>query len=356
MGPPPFGDGNGSLPRASTTRRRGFNGATAFRRWKPPTSGGRLSWWTCFNGATAFRRWKLGPSASHLARHSSLQWGHRLSAMETCTPARWSGSARRFNGATAFRRWKRARRSSSRWPCTCFNGATAFRRWKRARRSSSRWPCTCFNGATAFRRWKLVGSHNVLLAVVQLQWGHRLSAMETYYQAPFFGYATQASMGPPPFGDGNFSALWETSSPRSCFNGATAFRRWKPVPETLIPFGGQVASMGPPPFGDGNMPDVMPELIWEHTLQWGHRLSAMETIYHVPQYPGKGFRFNGATAFRRWKRHSRFWAGDPDIKLQWGHRLSAMETCSPSSPARTIRCFNGATAFRRWKLGRLRRG
>ena len=62
-----------------------------------------------FNGATAFRRWKLpkkGPRPE--TRHLALQWGHRLSAMETF-PAQtavrqWSSS---FNGATAFRRWKR---------------------------------------------------------------------------------------------------------------------------------------------------------------------------------------------------------------------------------------------------------
>ena len=59
MGPPPFGGGNVvdrllGLPRVS-----GFNGATAFRRWKPAT----------FDG--------IGGT------QSLLQWGHRLSAVET---------------------------------------------------------------------------------------------------------------------------------------------------------------------------------------------------------------------------------------------------------------------------------
>ena len=60
-----------------------------------------------------------------------------------------------------------------------------------------------------------------------------------------------ASMGPPPFGGGNPEA------PRM----------------DHLPL---VASMGPPPFGGGNYsarlptPSVVP-------LQWGHRLSAVET-------------------------------------------------------------------------------
>ena len=61
-----------------------------------------------------------------------------------------------------------------------------------------------------------------------LQWGHRLSAMETpKYSPQEFVADLFASMGPPPFGDGNL------------LNVQLA------VASTL-------ASMGPPPFGDGN--------------------------------------------------------------------------------------------------------
>ena len=42
---------------------------------------------------------------------------------------------------------------------------------------------TCFNGATAFRRWKLLGGVNGWFMQSQLQWGHRLSAMETWLEA-----------------------------------------------------------------------------------------------------------------------------------------------------------------------------
>ena len=136
---------------------------------------------------------------------------------------------------------------------------------------------------------------------VLLQWGHRLSAVET----------RRLAQAPSPYG------------PR--FNGATAFRQWKPYyPDGCIcsrirasmgppPFGSgnqpylavtdqaPRASMGPPPFGSGNSP-LYGITYWPpRMLQWGHRLSAVETRFlglFVPQ----GFdSFNGATAFRQWK-------------------------------------------------------
>ena len=64
--------------------------------------------------------------------------------------------------------------------------------------------------------------------------------------------------------------------------------------------------MGPPPFGDGNKNNAVGEGPFWVFLQWGHRLSAMET-------PSA-------------KNASRT---IPD--LQWGHRLSAMETLLPSA-------------------------
>ena len=60
-----------------------------------------------------------------------------------------------------------------------------------------------------------------------LQWGHRLSAMEMVGPVPHHGAVEGASMGPPPFGDGDV-------------------RHCNP---SLV---GQKASMGPPPFGDGD--------------------------------------------------------------------------------------------------------
>ena len=129
-----------------------FNGATAFRRWKRPVPrcpfAARLLSICCpFNGATAFRRWKrpvavrLPVCCPFVVWMPSLQWGHRLSAMETSSPA---------------------------LPVCC--------------------PFAVY--------------------LLPLQWGHRLSAMETSSPAlPVCCLVAAPSMGSPPFGDGNRS-LW----------------------------------------------------------------------------------------------------------------------------------------------------
>ena len=59
-------------------------------------------------------------------------------------------------------------------------------------------------------------------------------------------------MGPPPFSDGNDLDTEETAS-------------------NLLP------SMEPPPFSDGNGIHSQAILREQFHLQWGHRLSAMET-------------------------------------------------------------------------------
>ena len=169
-------------------------------------------------------------------------------------------------------------------------------------------------------------------------------------------------MGPPPFSDGNASNV-----------------RWVNPPSMGPPSAMEAsidASMGPPPFGDGNRTNhpgsssLQTGLQWGHRLsametavmatamayppsplQWGHRLSAMETRGTASTGRPSSTCFNGATAFRRWKLAA---ATDDDVQavaeLQWGHRLSAMETRYAAGDARPrSTCFNGATAFRRWK-------
>ena len=130
--------------------------------------------------------------------------------------------------------------------------------------------------------------------VQKLQWGHRLSAMESHGDLEVAGGSTSwASMGPPPFGDGKSQPGADrtqaaTSTSRR-FNGATAFRRWKAtLGRRAIPALAVTASMGPPPFGDGKR------------LQWRDRSMG------PPPFGDRGGirtteRFNGATAFRRWK-------------------------------------------------------
>ena len=87
-----------------------------------------------------------------------------------------------------------------------------------------------------------------------------------------------ASMGPPPFSDGNHPADGRHHRLRR-------------------------ASMGPPPFSDGNSyADPADRRAFE--LQWGHRLSAME-IRRRPVRRSPRRRFNGAIAFQRWKSAER---------------------------------------------------
>ena len=133
-----------------------------------------------------------------------------------------------------------------------------------------------FNGAIAFQRWKRAEPRKRSLLNRSLQWGHRLSAMETGVAILGSNRSRPPSMGPSPFSDGNtprFRPSWLYPSP---FNGATAFQRWKLQTSSLGDWASIGPSMGPPPFSDGN-------LAWtsgpfqSSFLQWGHCLSAMET-------------------------------------------------------------------------------
>ena len=180
MGPPPFGDGNRPGPLRSSSPPRSFNGATAFRRWKrlvgylyevdgvtfngatafrrwkPQNRGTTKLYCKPFNGATAFRRWKLIYSCPSCAGLCSLQWGHRLSAMETSIfKLRCCQHNHPSMGPPPFGDGNLSTHVRVALAYAPFNGATAFRRWKRAYLSS--------------------GVVNTTI----LQWGHRLSAMET---------------------------------------------------------------------------------------------------------------------------------------------------------------------------------
>ena len=136
----------------------------------------------------------------------------------------------------------------------------------------------------------------------QLQWSHRLSAMETFQNAVMdLSVIADASMEPPPFGDGNNEGHRQDRRRLPRFNGATAFRRWKR--DRRQPVHG-----GHPGFNEATA-----------FRRWKPRERRRRRRDRS--------RFNGATAFRRWKRRS--------ISL----------------PRKTRWRFNGATAFRRWKQG-----
>ena len=305
MEPPPFGSGNWQ-------GRKPLQNGCQFASMEPPPfgSGNRA-----MNRSSSDTRW-------------SLQWSHRLSAVETavCDVDGLEGIVLQWSHRLS---------------------AVETRRTPRRSGSGSR----SFNGATAFRQWK---RHLV---------GHTISG--------YWG----ASMEPPPFGSGN--SLW---------GGGQRIR--------------SSASMEPPPFGSGNsIQSPVPtrywrSLQWSHRLsavetrlglnrplkqtllQWSHRLSAVETTRGVPSRGGPSACFNGATAFRQWKLENRLRPLYEQMKLQWSHRLSAVETACGVvasgfghqlqwshrlSAVETLSSrrfqhgtggrFNGATAFRQWKLG-----
>ena len=133
------------------------------------------------------------------------------------------------------------------------------------------------------------------------------------------------SMRPPPFSDGNGRVLAERRNGGDPSMGPPPFSDGNAF-FMLLTISGLVPSMGPPPFSDGNQTLFKPGQTCRCSLQWGHRLSAMETSdadgYHRPRF----HPFNGATAFQRWKLFPAAASGGALVALQWGHRLSAMET------------------------------
>ena len=336
MGPPPFGDGNLAAEENSRWICGTFNGATAFRRWKPaPTlttspSRDRLQWGhrlsamethgtggtfsqlsNTFNGATTFRRWKPYQIKPRYHTAIRLQWGHRLSAMETRnTSVGHTSTLTSFNGAIAFRRWKQPGPGVHE-PC---HGGPSMGPPPFGDGNDSWWgdpECIYADpsmGPPPFGDGNLDASPALVISFDLLQWGHRLSAMETSSTAIIGCSHPPPSMGPPPFGDGNKAIIPQMEFAHS-------------------------PSMGPPPFGDGNLGFKASERKRLNAFngatafrRWKPRVRLLSL--------GSTLSFNGATAFRRWKPST---SELPDVSvwtLQWGHRLSAMETalCGSSAP------------------------
>ena len=234
----------------------GFNGATAFRQWKRhPRSLWSSVRATRFNGATAFRQWKPSNVAVMRLRPCSvLQWGHHLSAVETS--AAYPAGHRRLrasmgpppfgSGNRGVRRHVAPLRRASMGPPPFGSGNRGVRRHVAPLRRASMGPPPFGSGNND----DIPGESR---SGWELQWGHRLSAVETV--APFYNLFPRmfASMGPPPFGSGNQGWLRNTHFHLSRFNGATAFRQWKP-----------------------GLWRIISRVRWT-LLQWGHRLSAVET-------------------------------------------------------------------------------
>ena len=211
MGPPPFGDGNSSIADATSSaadmeyNRQTFNGATAFRRWKPSSTS--MPW-----GCTKYLQWGHRLSAMETICTvpvaillAALQWGHRLSAMET-----FEADRRRV-----------AERIPSMGPPPFGDGnlcpVPAW--WPGGEPSmgpppfgdgnhppQSGWPQRTTSpsmGPPPFGDGNIDTGTQIRRGASGLQWGHRLSAMETPPQSSWPHRTTSPSMGPPPFGDGN---------------------------------------------------------------------------------------------------------------------------------------------------------
>ena len=173
--------------------------------------------------------------------------------------------------------------------------------------------------------------------------------METPLSHRILSAESQLQWGPPLFSDGNLPGPRSTACRRSRFNGATAFQRWKlgivglagraagnasmgpplfsdgNAPGRPLPADRRHASMGPPLFSDGNLALVAAVGLIMKTLQWGHRFSAMETAQQRPT--------------RRYASHA-----------SMGPPLFSDGNFARNQPSQRASCrFNGATAFQRWK-------
>ena len=86
-----------------------------------------------------------------------------------------------------------------------------------------------------------------------------------------------------------------------------------------------VPSMGPRPFSHGYLITFVTRHLHNAILQWGHGLSAMDTISCTRRRCTRP-TFNGATAFQPWilQDYTDWQFGV--LALQWGHGLSAMDT------------------------------
>ena len=230
MGPPPFGGGKDAGLGDTNAEHHRFNGATSFRRWKAGRAAGpRRDAELCFNGATSFRRWKAPEATPETDSIVGLQWGHLLSAVESCDHIRLAVAVHVLQWGHLLSAVESALDVGlSPHHGDASMGPPPFGGGKLLDGRLHRFPNLGFNGATSFRRGERSQQRRVLLL-------HH-----------------HASMGPPPFGGGKSWNRSRNPSGWRCFNGATSFRRWKErgvVTATRL--------------GSG--------------LQWGHLLSAVES-------------------------------------------------------------------------------
>ena len=242
------------------------------RQWLP-----RPNLLPAFNGATAFRPWKLVANKHRGLSSAILQWSHSLSAMETAQVES---------------------EYSELWVLQWSHSLSAMETGPMGRVGQH--GLRAFNGATASRPWKLALPHPTDDWHLRLQWSHSLSAMETLASSSINQRVNEPSMEPQPFGHGNDGndnrhqhANAPSMEPQPFGHGNIKLAANNP--STTYP------SMEPQPFGHGNGGMA------------GHRSPSRHS-------------FNGATAFRPWKRECARTRAGCTPTLQWSHSLSAMET------------------------------
>ena len=214
-----------------------------------------------------------------------LQWGHRLSAME-------GGESSDF---------------CPQW-CVGFNGAIAFQRWKGCISPPSAPSISASMGPSPFSDGRVVGHLNDVVESGELQWGHRLSAMEGRLN------------------DGVVSGLFwvlQWGHRLSAMEGAAAPVFVKTCPQWLQ-WGHRLSAM------EGL--DCWRWSTGSGSLQWGHRLSAMEGRNLSGTLQGPSLASMGPSPFSDGRSAS---LGAHSWSISTG--------------------FNGAIAFQRWKVATRRR-
>ena len=144
------------------------------------TATGRMS----FNGANAFQRWIPRNETVTIHLLNDLQWGPTPFSVGYTTLGTTNASS-----------------------TTCFNGANAFQRWIRPRGVVLLPLHSRFNGDNAFQRWILPAEMLAASDPYKLQWGQRLSALDTAYHGIRAYRCAVASMGPTPFSVGYISSM-----------------------------------------------------------------------------------------------------------------------------------------------------
>ena len=251
MGPQPFGCGrkvNGPEPARHTVASMGPQPFGCGRGTARPIRRRRPS---CFNGAATFRLRKVRSEDALQKTIHALQWGRNLSVAEGAIARNAMGNPAGFNGAATFRLRKDA-------------PAGVFQVWTQG-----------FNGAATFRLRK-VGLVDGTLRASQASMGPQPFGCGRGDIEARQGWCPPASMGPQPFG---------------CGRGGNALG---------VPGGAPVASMGPQPFGCGRGAAALSgtararrfngaatfrlrkdrligrALAWQRQLQWGRNLSVAE--------------------------------------------------------------------------------